>query len=67
MQWAAGMIVIPKSVHKERIDENFNIWDFSLSDDEMQKISALDTGSPLIFNYNSPDEVRRIYSIPCPE
>lgn len=62
-----GVIVIPKSVHKERIDENFNIWDFSLSDDEMQKISALDTGSPLIFNYNSPDEVRRIYSIPCPE
>lgn len=62
-----GIIVIPKSVHKERIEENFNIWNFSLSEDDMRKISALDTVSPLIFNYNSPDEVRRIYSIPCPE
>lgn len=59
------VVVIPKSVHKERIEENFNIWDFSLSDGEMEEISGIDTGKPLIFNYNSPDEVRRIYSIPC--
>lgn len=39
-----GVVVIPKSVHKERIEENFNIWDFSLTDEEMAKISALDMG-----------------------
>jgi diketogulonate reductase-like aldo/keto reductase len=39
-----GVVVIPKSVHKERIEENFNIWDFSLADEEMAKISALDMG-----------------------
>lgn len=37
-----GVIVIPKSVHKERIEENFNIWDFTLSDEDMAKISSLD-------------------------
>lgn len=39
-----GVVVIPKSVHKERIEENFNIWDFTLTDEEMAKISALDMG-----------------------
>ncbi len=39
-----GVVVIPKSVHKERIEENFNIWDFSLTDEEMSKISSLDLG-----------------------
>jgi diketogulonate reductase-like aldo/keto reductase len=39
-----GVVVIPKSVHKERIEENFDIWDFSLNDEEMAKISSLDMG-----------------------
>ncbi len=39
-----GVVVIPKSVHKERIKENFNIWDFALTDGEMAKISTLDRG-----------------------
>ena len=39
-----GVTVIPKSTHKERIEENFNIWDFSLNEDEMGKISSLDMG-----------------------
>ncbi len=39
-----SVVVIPKSVHKERIEENFNIWDFVLTDEEMAKISALDMG-----------------------
>lgn len=39
-----GVVVIPKSVHKERIEENFNIWDFALSGEEMAKISSLDLG-----------------------
>lgn len=39
-----GVVVIPKSTHKERIEENFNIWDFTLTEDEMQQISSLDQG-----------------------
>ena len=39
-----GVVVIPKSVHKERIEENFNIWDFTLTEEEMAKISNLDRG-----------------------
>lgn len=39
-----GVIVIPKSTHKERIEENLNIWDFALSDSEMQAIGGLDMG-----------------------
>ena len=39
-----GVVVIPKSTHKERIEENFPIWDFSLTDEEMQQISSLDQG-----------------------
>lgn len=39
-----GVVVIPKSVHKTRIEENFQIWDFTLTEEEMQKISSLDLG-----------------------
>lgn len=62
-----GVVVIPKSVRHERIIENSDIFDFSLSEDEMSLIAGLDTRKPLIFDYNKVDEVRRIYAIPCPE
>ena len=39
-----GVTVIPKSTHKERIEENFAIWDFTLTEDEMKQISSLDMG-----------------------
>ena len=39
-----GVVVIPKSVHKARIEENFQIWDFTLNEEEMQRISSLDLG-----------------------
>ncbi len=39
-----GVVVIPKSVHKERIEANFDLWDFVLTEDEMRQISALDQG-----------------------
>ena len=39
-----GVVVIPKSVHKERIQQNFAVWDFKLSDEDMKKIDALDIG-----------------------
>lgn len=39
-----GVVVIPKSTHVERIKENMNIWDFTLSEEEMHQISSLDKG-----------------------
>lgn len=45
----SGVVVIPKSTHKERMIENFNVFDFSLSDDDMKQVSALDTGRTLFF------------------
>ena len=46
-----GVIVIPKSVRKERIEENINIFDFTLSDEEMQKIGTLETGHTEIIDH----------------
>jgi diketogulonate reductase-like aldo/keto reductase len=54
-----GVVVIPKSVHKERIEENFNIWDFTLTEEEMAKISALDMGyAGTSIKHFDPDFVR---------
>ena len=39
-----GVVVIPKSIHKERIEENINIFDFELSEAEMEEIRSMDTG-----------------------
>lgn len=39
-----GVVVIPKSVKKTRIEENFNVWDFTLTDEDMKKIAQLDMG-----------------------
>ena len=45
-----GMVVIPKSTHKERMAENFNVLDFSLTKDEIARIKSLDIGHGLIVN-----------------
>lgn len=42
-----NVVAIPKSVHKERIEQNFDIWDFELTDEDMKAIAGLDTGSGL--------------------
>ena len=39
-----GVVVIPKSTHKERIEENIDIWDFTLTEEEMKRITSLDMG-----------------------
>lgn len=62
-----GVVVIPKSVRHERIIENHDIFDFSLTENEMSLIGELDSHKALIFDYDKVDEVKRIYSIPCPE
>ncbi len=43
-----GVVAIPKSVRKERIIENYNIWDFQLSEEDMSAIGSLDTGKPFL-------------------
>lgn len=53
-----GIVAIPKSVHKERIVENFNCLDFQLSADDMQRLASLDTGKPLVGDFDDPDFVR---------
>ena len=39
-----GVVIIPKSTHKERIEENIDIWDFTLTEEEMKRIASLDMG-----------------------
>ena len=49
-----GVIAIPKSVRKERMEENFNIFDFELSSDDMEAIKTLDTKASLFFDHRDP-------------
>lgn len=53
-----GVVAIPKSVHKERIIENFNIFDFELEQEDMDKIATLDTKDSVFFSHRDPEFVR---------
>ena len=55
-----GVVVIPKSVHRERILENFDVFDFQLRADEMDAIAALDRKVSSFFDHRDPDMVRRL-------
>lgn len=59
----SGVAVIPKSVKKERMKENFNVFDFSLSEDEMHQIEALDTAQSLFFSHYDPHTVEWFMSL----
>ena len=50
-----GVIIIPKSVHIERMEQNLNILDFTLSDEDMAEIAKLDTGKSLFFDHHDPE------------
>ena len=56
-----GVSIIPKSVHRSRMEENFDIWDFSLTPYDMKAIATLDLGRPQMLDTRSPAEVRRVY------
>ncbi len=58
-----GVVVIPKSVHKERIEQNMNIWDFQLSDEDMAQIAKLDIGHSEIVDHGDPGFVRMLHSM----
>ncbi len=53
-----GVVAIPKSVRKERIEENFNIFDFELSGQDMEAIVALDRKESLFFDHRDPAMVK---------
>lgn len=59
----SGVVLIPKSVHKDRMEQNFDIFDFELNEDEMKKLEVLDTGESLFFSHHDPKTVEWFMSI----
>lgn len=56
-----GIVAIPKSVRKERIEENFDVFDFALSEADMKSIAGLDIEARIV-NHEDPDFVNRLFS-----
>lgn len=58
-----GVSILPKSVHIERMKQNIDIWDFALTEEEMERISAKDLGHSEIVNHDDPVFVKFIYNL----
>ena len=61
MHWLlqSDVIIIPKTVHKERMQENLNLFDFELDAEDMQKIAALDTAHSLFLDHHSGETTKQ--------
>lgn len=62
LRWNAqrGVSIIPKSVHVERMEQNIDIWDFQLTNEEMEKIASKDLGHSEIVNHDDPGFVKAL-------
>lgn len=58
-----GVTVIPKSVQKERMEQNLNIWDFQLSDEDMAEIAKMDLGHSEIVDHSDPGFVKMLHTM----
>ena len=58
-----GIIVLTKSTNEDRIKENFDIFNFELSKEDMEKIKELDTGSSQFFNHYAPETVKMLNNL----
>ncbi len=56
------IVTIPKSVRRERMEQNLDVFDFTLNDDEMARIAAMDTGASLFFDHRDPEMVSSLNS-----
>lgn len=56
----SDVVVIPKSTHKERMEQNLNVFDFTLSEEDMNAIRALDEGESLFFSHYDPATVEML-------
>lgn len=60
---APYIVVIPKSTHKERMAENFDVFSFELSEQDMNEIAKLDKAQSLFFSHYDPELIRFILSL----
>ncbi len=58
-----GVTVIPKSIHRERMEQNIDIWDFQLSDGDMAEIAKLDIGHSEIVDHSDPKFVQMLHQV----
>jgi len=58
-----GVVIIPKSTHRERMEQNLDIWDFSLSEEDMAEIARLDLGRSEIVDHSDPAFIKMLSSM----
>ncbi|MDD3795040.1 MAG: aldo/keto reductase [Lachnospiraceae bacterium] len=65
LRWNAqrGVVIIPKSVHKDRMEQNIAIWDFELTAEEMETIAKMDIGHSEIVDHSNPEFVKLLHTM----